>query len=287
MKRPKCERCGGALMGEYPEPGILVVKCPVCGWRRTRETPEHPVLTVAEAKSGVRIDFKKQEAEMAKQQECRRCGRMIQLVKDGSCDRCLRRIAKGLDPVTGEPIVTGERLRKNMNTVEIRRKGLLVPEPLMVAPAHLAEEAERVTELGEIDGAELSTDAEWEVAGWVKKSTDDGSDPLLPENWGKIPCVRCGKLVQFGEVCHCVPRGLPDDSEGGEEWYEDEVEVVPPPVTATRAPVNPKDVAEAHVLYTKETLQVHGIGDDLIHICMHHYRTAFVHGWKHGQGALQ
>ena len=183
--RPKCEKCGGALLGEYPEPHVLVVKCPACGWRRTRVTEEHPVLSVSQAKLGTRPEPKKEEAAMAKQKECRRCGRMIQLVTDGSCYRCLTRVKKGLDPVTGEAVAP------------------LVPEPLMAALVDLAEEAvERVTDLGEPDPGEAA------------------KPPLLPENWGKLACRRCGELVPFGESCLCVLRGLPDDSEGGEEWYE-------------------------------------------------------------------
>ena len=221
--RPKCEKCGGALLGEYPEPHVLVVKCSACGWRRTRVTAEHPVLSVSQAKQGVRPDPKQEEVAMAKQKECRRCGRMIQLVMAGSCYRCLARIKKGLDPVTGMPVAV--ELIKNLITesaefesasaemdkfAEMAVKGgtvtsfgegdePLVPKPLMAALVELAEEAvERVTELGEIEV----------------------EPPLLPENWGKIPCGRCGEFNPFGESCHCVLRGLPDDSEGGEEWYE-------------------------------------------------------------------
>ena len=263
MRRPKCEKCGGALLGEYSEPHVLVVKCMVCGWRRTRETPEHPVLSVYQAKLGIRPEITKKEVAMAKQKECRRCGRMIQLGTDGSCSRCLARIKKGLDPVTGEAAVA------------------LVPEPLMAALVDLAEEAvERVTELGEI-GVE---------------------PPLLPENWGKLACVRCGEFVPFGESCHCALRGMPDDSEGGEEWYEaDGVEGDPDPpkplcrytwspvdcAAGSIVPASPEDVAEAHARYLGNLLDAHDIDDGEIERCLFHYRSAFIHGWKHGQEALK
>lgn len=42
-------------------------------------------------------------------------------------------------------------------------------------------------------------------------------------------------------------------------------------------------LAEAHWVYVESVLRVHGESDDVIDKCGHHYRSAFVHGWKHAE----
>ncbi len=41
-------------------------------------------------------------------------------------------------------------------------------------------------------------------------------------------------------------------------------------------------LAEAHWGYIKETLDVHGIDIDIIIMIGYHYKTAMIHGYKHG-----
>ena len=40
--------------------------------------------------------------------------------------------------------------------------------------------------------------------------------------------------------------------------------------------------AELHWDYLQGVLLAHGTPLSLVEICGHHYKTAFVHGWKHG-----
>ena len=49
--KPKCEKCGGTLLGDHDPWGTLVVKCLLCGWQRSRqESTAYAELTVAESK---------------------------------------------------------------------------------------------------------------------------------------------------------------------------------------------------------------------------------------------
>lgn len=44
--------------------------------------------------------------------------------------------------------------------------------------------------------------------------------------------------------------------------------------------------AELHWEYVESVLAIHNINMSEINLCAHHYRTAFVHGWKHSQEAM-
>ena len=44
-----------------------------------------------------------------------------------------------------------------------------------------------------------------------------------------------------------------------------------------------KELAEAHWNYINATLSAHGVPDDEIEKVGFHYKTAFVHGYGHGQ----
>ena len=49
--RPKCEKCGGALLGDRDPWGMLVVKCLLCGWQRAQQVASvYPELSVAESR---------------------------------------------------------------------------------------------------------------------------------------------------------------------------------------------------------------------------------------------
>jgi hypothetical protein len=41
-------------------------------------------------------------------------------------------------------------------------------------------------------------------------------------------------------------------------------------------------LAEAHWLYLESVLKVHFVLNEEIKIAEHHYKTAFIHGFKHG-----
>lgn len=43
-----------------------------------------------------------------------------------------------------------------------------------------------------------------------------------------------------------------------------------------------KEEAEAHWSYVQAMLMTHGLSDELISVCGWHYRTAMIHGFKHG-----
>ena len=53
-----------------------------------------------------------------------------------------------------------------------------------------------------------------------------------------------------------------------------------------------KELSEAEIQaglhwdYVEKTLQTHCIDQSELDLCGHHYKTAFVHGWKHGQEAM-
>lgn len=53
-----------------------------------------------------------------------------------------------------------------------------------------------------------------------------------------------------------------------------------------------KELSEAEIQaglhwdYVKGVLERHDVVDSEITIAGHHYKTAFVHGWKHGQEAM-
>lgn len=45
--------------------------------------------------------------------------------------------------------------------------------------------------------------------------------------------------------------------------------------------MNVEELAQAHWDYVASVLLVHGANETEIEMCGHHYRTAFIHGWKH------
>ena len=53
-----------------------------------------------------------------------------------------------------------------------------------------------------------------------------------------------------------------------------------------------KELSEAEIQaglhwdYLRGVFLAHGIQSSLVDLCGHHYKTAFVHGWKHGQEAM-
>ena len=53
-----------------------------------------------------------------------------------------------------------------------------------------------------------------------------------------------------------------------------------------------KELSEAEIQaglhwdYVKGTLEQHDVEDSEIATAGHHYKTAFIHGWKHGQEAM-
>ena len=44
-------------------------------------------------------------------------------------------------------------------------------------------------------------------------------------------------------------------------------------------------MVDAHWDYIESVLRIHGEDEDVIEKCGHHYRTAFLHGWKHADEA--
>lgn len=44
-------------------------------------------------------------------------------------------------------------------------------------------------------------------------------------------------------------------------------------------------LVDAHWEYVESVLIAHGEEDEVIKKCEHHYRTAFIHGWKHAEEA--
>lgn len=46
-----------------------------------------------------------------------------------------------------------------------------------------------------------------------------------------------------------------------------------------------QDLIDAHWDYIRQTLAVHGAGDKELELVGHHYKTAFLHGFKHGYDA--
>lgn len=44
-----------------------------------------------------------------------------------------------------------------------------------------------------------------------------------------------------------------------------------------------EQLAAAHWRYVESVLRAHDEADEVIAKCGHHYRTAFVHGWKHAK----
>lgn len=47
-------------------------------------------------------------------------------------------------------------------------------------------------------------------------------------------------------------------------------------------PESAMDLATLHWEYVKKTLKKHGVEDKVLGIAEYHYKTAFVHGFKHG-----
>ena len=41
-------------------------------------------------------------------------------------------------------------------------------------------------------------------------------------------------------------------------------------------------LADAHWGYIKSLIQAHGVDDETIELCGFHYKSAFIHGYKHG-----
>lgn len=46
--------------------------------------------------------------------------------------------------------------------------------------------------------------------------------------------------------------------------------------------MNPEELANAHWAYVESVLNAHGVDDETIEQCGFHYKTAMVHGFKHG-----
>jgi hypothetical protein len=46
---------------------------------------------------------------------------------------------------------------------------------------------------------------------------------------------------------------------------------------------NHEQIAEAHWVYIKSVLETHGEGPGIISTIGFHYKTAFIHGWKHAK----
>ena len=42
-----------------------------------------------------------------------------------------------------------------------------------------------------------------------------------------------------------------------------------------------QELAKEHWEYLAKLLRVHGVGEEEIHKIGFHYKTAFIHGWKH------
>lgn len=51
--------------------------------------------------------------------------------------------------------------------------------------------------------------------------------------------------------------------------------------------MNVEELAQAHWDYVASVLKAHGVDEQVIEVCGHHYRTAFVHGWKHAMEAME
>lgn len=49
--------------------------------------------------------------------------------------------------------------------------------------------------------------------------------------------------------------------------------------------VDVEQLATAHWRYVASVLRTHGEAEAVIAKCGHHYRAAFVHGWKHAEEA--
>ena len=46
--------------------------------------------------------------------------------------------------------------------------------------------------------------------------------------------------------------------------------------------MNPEELAKAHWAYVESVLIAHGVPIEIIDQCGFHYKTAMVHGFKHG-----
>ncbi len=55
---------------------------------------------------------------------------------------------------------------------------------------------------------------------------------------------------------------------------------------ASVEPMTAERQADLHWQYVGGVLRAHGINDDEISRARSHYRSAFIHGWKHGQEAM-
>lgn len=66
------------------------------------------------------------------------------------------------------------------------------------------------------------------------------------------------------------------------EWILNELRLMQ---ESKRSPSSLERMADAHWNYIESVLQVHGESEEVIEKCGHHYRTAFIHGWKHADEA--
>ena len=51
--------------------------------------------------------------------------------------------------------------------------------------------------------------------------------------------------------------------------------------------MTPEELADAHWEYLKERLKIHGEYGSAIELIEYHYKTAMIHGYKHGQEDAQ
>jgi len=90
-------------------------------------------------------------------------------------------------------------------------------------------------------------------------------------------------LDHHGEMISKLSIQTPDDTDN-EQYEIDFTEAMAAVIDKFQD--EPAEQAELHWGYLRGVLQAHGIHSSLADICGHHYKTAFVHGWKHGQEAL-
>ena len=84
-------------------------------------------------------------------------------------------------------------------------------------------------------------------------------------------CPTCGKIMnEFEKVYHCSRCDCEVSKDDKNPSLKD-------------LDANSSKLADDHWGYVASVLKAHGETDDVIEKCGHHYKTAFIHGFKHAQ----
>lgn len=105
------------------------------------------------------------------------------------------------------------------------------------------------------------------------------------QNVVAVGCYPPSAYQPTDEVIECT---VPDSRDCNNRYNgaclgdEECLEVDRPGLTLPEEPPMPGNLAAEHWEYVKATLQIHGVSDQDLLVIGHHYRMAFLHGFKHG-----